>query len=489
MLLCFVTIKTKYRDIKFRVLHEDVKNLAVAATQEAEHMGHIGVLARDGVGLHLVAVLVLVPAAIDAYLLLITIEIGEAVQVDKHIVTVGGDIVAVAVDEVQNHVAMLIQSLIVSPTAYDKTELPVIPQYIACEFLTVLIAGGVEVDKEVDDGCKEVLRGVLEESLASAFLFTTALVQRGKQCGCRLGGCRQVGNVLPLDGVHTIGVFHIGEVDDAETAVRGQLALLAVLAVLIEEVPCQSRELIVIDHHGKALGTVLADERVDDAEGLTGAGRSQDDGGTEGIDDVDPAVVQALLIVVDHRDIDTVLVLFLVPALLKALVLEIPFVVANLHTQIFGNGIEALVDKHRAGDGTEDIETAVEGITGKEAVEWHIIEDEAHDDHGCSGKDGIEHHRLEIPFQALACSRPDAGNGDTDEFHHLADSHGVEDLEAVKELKDKGDHAVVGGDGKVHHNLYNQYQIDARAEHAVHLLLFTGFFHSKGIIKDFRIRE
>ena len=205
----------------------------------------------------------------------------------------------------------------------------------------------------------------------------------------------------------------------------------------------------------------MPDERVDDAEGLTGAGRSQDDGGTEGVDDVDPAVVQTLLIVVDHRDIDTVLVLFLVPALLEALVLEIPFIVANLHAQIFGDGIEALVDEHRAGDGAKDIETAVEGITGKGAVEWHIIEDEAHDGHGRSGKDGIEHHRLEIPFQALARSRSDTGNGDTDEFHHLADSHGVEDLEAVEEFKDKGDHAVVGGDGQVHHNLYDQYQIDA----------------------------
>jgi len=217
-------------------------------------MGHIGVLARDGVGLHLVAVLVLVPAAIDAYLLLVTVEIGEAVQVDKHIVTVGGDIVAVAVDEIKDDVTPLIQSLIVSPTAYDKTEFPVIPQHIAVQLLAVLIAGGVEVDKEVDDGGEEVLRGVLEEGLASAFLFTTAFVQRGKQCGCCLGSCRQVGDVLPLDGVHTIGVFHIGEVDDAEAAVLGQLTLFAVLAVLVEEVPCQSRELIVIDHHGKAFG-------------------------------------------------------------------------------------------------------------------------------------------------------------------------------------------------------------------------------------------
>ena len=172
-------------------------------------------------------------------------------------------------------------------------------------------------------------------------------------------------------------------------------------------------------------------------------------------------MVQTFLIVIDHRDIDTVGVLFLVPALLEALVLEVPFIVANLHAQIFGDGIEALVNEHRACDGAEDIEATVEGITGEGAVEWHIIEDEAHDDHGSTGKDGIDHHRLEIPFQTLACSRSDAGNGDTDEFHHLADSHGVKDLEAVEKLKDKADHAVVGGDGQVHHNLYDQYQIDA----------------------------
>jgi len=187
--------------------------------------------------------------------------------------------------------------------------------------------------------------------------------------------------------------------------------------------------------------------------------------------------------VVYHRDIDTVLVLFLVPALLEALVLEVPFIIANLHAQIFGDGIEALVNEHCAGDGAKDIEATVEGITGKGAVEWHIIEDEAHDDHGHSGEYGIEHHRLEVPLQTLARSRSYAGNGDTDEFHHLADSHGVKDLEAVEELKDKGDHSVVGGDGQVHHNLYDQYQIDARAEHTVHLLLFTGFFHSVGLLR------
>ena len=117
-------------------------------------------------------------------------------------------------------------------------------------------------------------------------------------------------------------------------------------------------------------------------------------------------------------------------------------------------------------------------------IEVHAVEDEAQDYHGRSGEDRIEDHRLEIPLQALPRSRADAGNGDTDEFHHLAGSHGIEDLEAVEELKDECNHGVGGRDGQVHHDLYNQYQVDARAEHVVHLLLFTVFFHIKRAIKN-----
>ena len=142
------------------------------------------------------------------------------------------------------------------------------------------------------------------------------------------------------------------------------------------------------------------------------------------------------------------------------------------------------MNEHCTNNGTENIEAAVERITGKGTVEGHAVEDEAQDYHGCSGENGIEHHGLEIPLQALACFRADAGNGNADEFHHLAGSYGVKNLEAVEELKDECNHGVGGRDGQVHHNLYNQYQVDARAEHVVHLLLFTGFFHINKAIKN-----
>jgi len=145
------------------------------------------------------------------------------------------------------------------------------------------------------------------------------------------------------------------------------------------------------------------------------------------------------------------------------------------------------MDEHSADNGTEDIETAVEGITGKSAVEGHAVEDKAQDYHGYSGEDRIEHHRLEIPLQTLPRFRADAGNGNTDELHHLAGSHGVEDLEAVEHIEDEGNHGVGGRDRQVHHDLYNQYQVDARAEHIVHLLLFTGFFHIYQELENLRM--
>ena len=441
-------------------------------------MGHIAVLARNGVGLHLVAVLILVPTAGDEDFLLVAVEVAEAVEVDEHAVGIGGDVVALPVGEVKDHVAPFVQGLIVAPLPCDEFQFSAVILDIAGELPAVLIACRVEVDKEVNDGGKEVLSRVLEEGLRAAFLLATAFVEGGQKGGCCLGGCRKVGDILPLDGIHTVAILHVGEVDDAEAAVLGKRAQLAVFAVLIEEITGQCREFVVIDHHRKTLGTVLANERVYDAEGLTRAGRTKDDGGAERVDDVDPAVVQLLLVVIDHRDIDAVLVLFLVTALLKALIVKIPFIVANLHAQVLSDSIKALMDEHSADNGTEDIEAAVEGITGKSAVEGHAVEDEAQDYHGRSGDDRIEYHGLEIPLQALPRSRADAGNGDTDEFHHLAGSHGVKNLEAVEHVKDKGNHGVGGRDGQVHHDLNNQYQVDARAEHVVHLLLFTGFFHS-----------
>lgn len=105
------------------------------------------------------------------------------------------------------------------------------------------------------------------------------------------------------------------------------------------------------------------------------------------------------------------------------------------------------------------------------------MKDEAEQRHRTSCHHWINDHRLHIPLQALPCLGADAGHPNTDELHDLAGEDAVEDLEAVEELKDEGCHAVVGGDGEVHHYLDYQDKVDARTEEVVHLLLFTGFFH------------
>ena len=97
--------------------------------------------------------------------------------------------------------------------------------------------------------------------------------------------------------------------------------------------------------------------------------------GTEGIDDVDPAVVQLLLVVVDHRDIDAVLVLFLITTLLEGLVFEVPLIIANLGVEVFGNGIKTLVDEHNANDRTKGIEATVQREAGEINVPCPFMKD------------------------------------------------------------------------------------------------------------------
>ena len=138
-------------------------------------MGHIGVLARDSIGLHLVAFFVLIPAAGDGDFLLVAVEIAETVEVDEHAVGIGGDIVALPVGEVKDYIAPFVQGLVVAPLSCDEFQFSAVVLNIAGQLPAVLIACRMEVDEEIDDGGKEVLGGVLEERLTTAFLLKLRL--------------------------------------------------------------------------------------------------------------------------------------------------------------------------------------------------------------------------------------------------------------------------------------------------------------------------
>lgn len=112
-------------------------------------MGHVRVFSSDGVGLHLIAVLILVPATSNNDFFLVAVEVAKAVEVDEHTICIGGDIIALSVGEVKNHVAVFVQSLVVAPLPCDEFQFPTVVLDIACEFTAILIACRVEVDEEV----------------------------------------------------------------------------------------------------------------------------------------------------------------------------------------------------------------------------------------------------------------------------------------------------------------------------------------------------
>ena len=80
------------------------------------------------------------------------------------------------------------------------------------------------------------------------------------------------------------------------------------------------RELVVIDEHRIALCYHLFYEWSVDRVGLAGAGSTQHHGGSERIDDIDPALTDPVLVLKPHRDVDGIVSLHLLGALTEGLV-------------------------------------------------------------------------------------------------------------------------------------------------------------------------
>ena len=87
-------------------------------------MRHIGILPGHGVRLHLVSLVVLVPAAAYPYLLAGSVLVGKALQLHEHAVFIGRDVVAFLVHEVQHHAALAVKGVEVVPVADDHLVFP-----------------------------------------------------------------------------------------------------------------------------------------------------------------------------------------------------------------------------------------------------------------------------------------------------------------------------------------------------------------------------
>ena len=142
----------------------------------------------------------------------------------------------------------------------------------------------------------------------------------------------------------------------------------------------------------------------------------------------------------------------------------------------YGNAVQSLMHQHGTYDRTERIEDAV----GREAepahADIHAVKDKAHADQCQSRQHRIDDHCLDVELQRLLCLGSDTDYTDANQFCHLAARHGVEHLEAGQKVQDKLRDTVIRRDGKIHHNLDDEKDVDATAEVVVHLLLFPGFF-------------
>ena len=83
-------------------------------------MWHVRILARNGVRLHLVALLVLIPAAVNDNPFPCPVFIGKTVQLHKHTVFIGRNIIPVFIHEVQHHVPFLVDGIEIIPVPYHQ---------------------------------------------------------------------------------------------------------------------------------------------------------------------------------------------------------------------------------------------------------------------------------------------------------------------------------------------------------------------------------
>ena len=86
-------------------------------------MRHVRVLSGYGIRLHLIAMLVLIPAPLNQNFPASPVHIAVSVQVHKHTVLVCRYVIAVLIYEIKHHVTVLVYGIEVIPVAYDNLQL------------------------------------------------------------------------------------------------------------------------------------------------------------------------------------------------------------------------------------------------------------------------------------------------------------------------------------------------------------------------------
>jgi len=159
---------------------------------------------------------------------------------------------------------------------------------------------------------------------------------------------------------------------------------------------------------------VLADERVDDAEGLTRTRCTQYNRPTERIDNVDPALVHLLFPVVNHRNVHRIVIGYQILRLLERFVLEVETVFTHLVVVILGDAVQSLMHQHGTYDRAERVKNAVGRKAEPAHADIHAVKDKAHPNQCQSRQHWIDDHRLHVELQCLLCLGSDTDHTDAD---------------------------------------------------------------------------
>ena len=287
-----------------------------------------------------------------------------------------------------------------------------------------------------------------------------------------------------LNRVHTARIFHIHEIDDVELTARRRLALRLVDAVMVVELLGEGRELVIVNHHRKALGRVLTDERLDNRKGLTRSRRTHHERTTEGVVDIDPSMTELAVIVVAHGDVHAVLGIDALLVLLETLVLEVEAVFHQSLLQVLRYVVERHMDAHRANDGGHHIKPDAQREYPQAVVQpVGVVEPHGQQDQHESDDDGPEHHLTGIELNLFLIACANAGDDDQQERGNLTigEVTGLVNQPASHAFMQVGQHSCerveqlrIAG---ILEKLNDQRDVDDDSEYAVNALYLFRFFH------------
>ena len=165
---------------------------------------------------------------------------------------------------------------------------------------------------------------------------------------------------------------------------------------------------------------MLADERLNDGESLTGTRSTNYPCSSERIHDIHPTFAELALVVIAHRDVYAILVLLQFLALLKRLVLEVETVFEQSFLQELGDIVEGNMDA----DGTKNRGSHVKPDVQTDGIEPHIhtMTEKPYRQYGNeqSTHQRIEHLTASIKLQMFLVSGANASDTDKHDGSNLA---------------------------------------------------------------------